>query len=361
MIHNPGFILLRAGLWEAPELLRNFPPLTAVEWETIYEQSKRQTVSGIIYQALSYLPEEQLPPSSLLLRWTARVHRIELSYSRMERAIASLAKIFGSEGLHPVLQKGHAVAQFYPQPQLRVCGDIDLYFPEAQRREADDIISRRGAALHHAPDGASVYNFGGIEVEHHSRLIELSSPLASRRLQSLLALKPRPLTLSDGTVIDTPAPLTNLIMINVHIMKHSIGMGIGLRHFCDYAVAYRRLIPKIGEKKYLDTCRQLGIARWTNILHSFINNYLSCPIFPALPVSRHFRHLPQRLLSLVMEGGNFGLFRREKVERGGSATLRRKSGTLRAFLSNGSLAMRLAPAETLATILRLVRGNVFRN
>lgn len=25
-------------------------------------------------------------------------------------------------------------------------------------------------------------------------------------------------------------------MINVHIMKHCLGVGIGLRHFCDYAM-----------------------------------------------------------------------------------------------------------------------------
>ena len=393
-------LLLRAGLYESPELLDGFQPLSAGEWETIYEQSKRQTVSGIIYRALSFLPDECLPPYPLLLRWTARVHRIELSHAAMEKALAKLQHLFAAKGITPILQKGLDVARFYAQPQLRVCGDIDLYFPKEIRTKADEVILNSGIRLMNAPDGSSVYDFGGIEVEHHSSLIELHSPLAKRRLRHLLAAPADTITLSDGTSVAVPAPLTDLVMINVHIMKHCLGMGIGMRHFCDYALACRRLLPIIGEQTYLDTCRRLGISRWTNILHSFIATYLAfdgangaaevnganeksgeapmlkqtptqtlkqnqgSPAFsvasvdPVAPVApEKSKKISAKVFDLVMEGDNFGLYRRDKQSAAAHA-LRRKGATLRAFITNANLAMRIAPAETISTMLSLAKGNL---
>lgn len=366
-------LLLRAGLYEAPELLDGFQPLSAGEWETIYEQSKRQTVSGIIYRALSFLPDECLPPYPLLLRWTARVHRIEQSHAAMEKALSKLQHLFAAKGITPILQKGLDVARFYAQPQLRVCGDIDLYFPKEIRAKADEVILNSGIRLMNAPDGSSVYDFGGIEVEHHSSLIELHSPLAKRRLRHLLTSPADAITLTDGTTVAVPAPLTDLVMINVHIMKHCLGMGIGMRHFCDYALACRRLLPLIGEQTYLDTCRRLGISRWTNILHSFTETYLAkpaqkqtqgspafsvAPVDPVAPVApEKSKKTSAKVFALVMEGGNFGLYRRDKKSAAAHA-LRRKGATLRAFITNANLAMRIAPAETISTMLSLGMGQL---
>ena len=362
-------LLLRAGLYEAPELLDGFQPLSAEEWETIYEQSKRQTVSGIIYRALSFLPDECLPPYPLLLRWTARVHRIEQSHTAMEKALAKLQHLFAAKGITPILQKGLDVARFYAQPQLRVCGDIDLYFPKEIRAKADKVILNSGIRLMNAPDGSSVYDFGGIEVEHHSSLIELHSPLAKRRLRHLLAAPADAITLTDGTTVAVPSPLTDLVMINVHIMKHCLGMGIGMRHFCDYALACRRLLPLIGEQTYLDTCHRLGISRWTNILHSFTETYLAFDGFYGANGATESNGATEKageaptlrtsakVFALVMEGGNFGLYRRDKKSAAAHA-LRRKGATLRAFITNANLAMRIAPAETISTMLSLGMGQL---
>lgn len=178
--------LLRAGLYETPEIAAGFQKLTPEEWAEIYDQSKRQTVSGILCHALSFLPDESLPPYDLLLRWVARAHRIETAHNRMGLTIDSLLDIFENAGLSPVLQKGHDVARFYSRPSLRVCGDIDIYFPGDQRREADCIIESRDIRVHKSPDASSGYLWHGIEVEHHSSLIELHNPLTRTPLARLI-------------------------------------------------------------------------------------------------------------------------------------------------------------------------------
>ena len=58
-----------------------------------------------------------------------------------------------------------------------------------------------------------------------------------------------------------------------------------------------------------------------------------------------------------MEGGNFGLYRRDKQSAAAHA-LRRKGATLRAFITNANLAMRIAPTETISSMLSLGMGQL---
>lgn len=359
---NVLLTLLRAGMYDDPGLLKGLRPLTAAQWDEVYSESKRQTVSGIVFHALSSLPDDQLPPYSLLLRWVARVHRIARSHARMGETLADLYSRFAERGLTPVLQKGHDVARFYPDPALRVCGDIDLYWHDDMRRMADSAVEDFGVRLHRAADGSGCYLWNGIEVEHHSSLIELHSPLSRKALRRLMATQPfQSLTLDSGVTVKAPSALADLLMINVHIMKHCLGVGIGLRHFCDYALAYRALIPLIGEKEYLDACRSLNIMRWTRSLHSFIDMYLPqeegvrlCPsLKPSASGERHAR----RLMRMVEEGGNFGLFRQQAPVRqqGG---LRRKLATFGSFVRHSGLSLRLAPSEAFWIILDLASGQL---
>lgn len=351
--------LLRAGLYDDAGLLEGFPQLDASAWESIYAQAKRQTVSGVICHALSMLPDSKMPPYGLLLRWVARTHRIETAYGRMSRALSSLMEFFAKAGLRPVLQKGHGVARFYDTPSLRVCGDIDLYFPAPQQREADRLIAGTGIEVHRAPDGSTCYLWQGVEVEHHSSLIQLHSPFRRKALQRIMNSES---TAEVNVGADLPVavltPLADLLMINVHIMKHSLGVGIGLRQFCDYALAYAALIPAIGVEKYTEACRSLGILRWTDVLHAFINTCIAHPDRP-LPILGNgvSESAVNRLMGMVLEGGNFGLYR-PTADRSPRSAWYRKFGTFSSFLRHSGFTVRIAPAEALWIIMKLARGQV---
>lgn len=362
--------LLRAGLYDDPAIVASLPPLTDSQWEEIYNQSKRQTVSGIILHALSFLPDEALPPYNLLLRWVARGHRIEMAHERMNRTIATLFTTFDNAGLHPILQKGHDVSRFYPRPSLRVCGDIDIFFPDNERPQADHIIRSKGVNVVHTPDNSSGYIFDGIEVEHHSKLVELHNPLCQATLNAIIN-REGSTRATVGTVfghpteVPVPAPLVDLIMINVHIMKHCLGVGIGLRHFCDYAMAWEALVggstPLVDCGQYIEACRSLGILGWTRILHAFILTYIpgSSASLPSLyPDGKSPGKVLSKIFRMVMEGGNFGLFRENRAKMLNETPWRRKASTVSSILSHSALSAHLAPAEAFWTFLHLMGGQL---
>ena len=131
-------LLLRAGLWEQlpPHELRaeesgrpTLFPLTADEWAQLYGEACKQTVVGIVWQGVSLLPQEFMPPHATTMRWVAHVDAIERHNATMHKALASLLALYKSRGIEAIVLKGDTVAALYPMPELRQSGDIDLYFP----------------------------------------------------------------------------------------------------------------------------------------------------------------------------------------------------------------------------------------
>lgn len=355
---NAFLLLLRAGLYDEDGLLHSFPHLSDEMWGRVYTHAVRQTVTGIICHALSMLPDDKMPPYGLLLKWMAATHKIETAHNCMSDALASLLDVYRTAGLTPVLQKGHAVARFYSRPSLRVCGDIDIYV-DASRTDADSVIEAAGATVRHSPDGSSCFRWQGFEVERHTSLLHLHSPFRQKTLSRILqASSPVQVTVAPGVKVSVLAPLAELLMLNIHILKHVLGSGIGLRQVCDYALAYRALISSVGVDRYSDVCRSLGIIRWTDTLHRFIITYLPDRAATITPMRAHGDDTALRYLHrIVIEGGNFGRHRPGATVRS-KGVMSRKIDTFTSFIRHGGLTARIAPFEAIGIVLSLLRGQI---
>ena len=180
------FALLRAGLWERePDDLSPFP-LNAKQWQKVYELSVQQTTTGIIYKGMSHLPDNLLPQETLLMQWAAKVEAIERRNKKMNAVLQSLLNLMNSNGLHPVLQKGQGVAAFYPEPLLRESGDIDLYFTKNEYDKATALMVQNGATPKKSADGGCVYLWQNVEIEHHTRLVDIHNPFKKKYINSLI-------------------------------------------------------------------------------------------------------------------------------------------------------------------------------
>ena len=361
--------LLRSSLYEPKDSCCILSEtLSERQWYKVLEEAEKQTVTGIVFLAISRLPEQEMPSLSVLATWLATAHRDSGKYASMTAVLSRLLPLLEKNGLHPVLQKGHAVARFYASPELRSCGDIDLYFPNEERVKADNVMKELGYKIVSTPDCGSCYIVGQTEVEHHSMLIEIHNPLHSGLIKDLCRSFPSKETrLTDSVKARVPSPMVELIMMNAHILKHCLGVGIGLRQFCDYALAWRNLTDvslhgdaAVDIDKYLNVCGRLGILKWTRVLHSFINRYL--PAFGGMAVAE----LPgeveanavERIFGLVCEGGNFGKYSRSRQSFIRKNKLGRKLHTMSAFLNNRSFVYRLAPSEAFWTFTRLLVGQI---
>lgn len=332
------FALLQAGIWGIfDEAAASAFPLSAGEWERVFTLARQQTVTGIAFRGLDFLPEEAAPPMGIMAKWMAHADRIEQSNRVMNETVAKLYGYFASAGVEAVLQKGQGVAAMYPEPLLRECGDIDLYFP-GHDGVSDPLAGIDGAVRERQPDYSWSYIVDGIIVEHHTDLLDIQSPRAKRYVQKLIKEKGfEQVVTADGVEILVPAPEVNLLLLSSHILKHAFGVGIGLRQFCDYAVARRYYEGRVNEEEMREIWRMTGLEKWQDLLEGFLVKKTGV------------------LLDIVLKGGNFGVYSkdRENVPR---ARWARKVQTFKALMSNIGFAFRYAPGEWFWTTMQLLGG-----
>lgn len=351
------FYLLRCGLWQQADGLPACFPLSLQQWRAVYELARQQTVRGLVFRGICLMPEAVMPPDGELVRWAACAEEIERKNRLMNRALADLCSRFCAKGLQPVVLKGQGVARCYAEPLLRECGDIDLYFPQPQEREqAEHLLQQAGVCLMQHADGSTSYRWMGVTVEHHPSAFDLQGRKVLARLQQL----ERKLgfctiwldSVQPSAEVTVPSPVLSLVLLNAHILKHTLGRGVGLRQLCDLARFMASVPAADGREEVLDVCRLAGITRWTGLLQALLAEHLGLPEQALLLPPE--RTDVASLLRRVLQGGNFGRHRWDTdAPQGG---WRRKLQTAACLLQNAGFAWRYAPREAVCLFVQLVKG-----
>ena len=346
--------LLQAGLWETEPENRSAFRLSAESWDIVFRLARQQTVTGMAIRGLHYLPGSLLPPESLLICGAATTDAIERKNQQMNQALESLYTAFREQGLQPILQKGQGTARFYEQPLLRESGDIDLYFHDRPSWEkALACLQSRQIRINRNADGSLSYLWQGIIVEHHRHLFDLYNPSLQRLAHRLEQAKGfSRFALSSATEISVPSPFLDLLLQNLHILKHALSRGIGLRQLCDLARTCYRLRGDIDPAEMKAIYRELGLARWTSLLHRFLTDCLglpaSCLPYPETAPSA------QPLADIIWRGGNFGQYDSGLSHE--ATGWQRKWQTARSFGRNVRFAVRYAPKEASWFFIQLAKG-----
>ena len=319
---------------QAPE---SFGPLGEEDWQTILQLARTQTVTGLIYSAVSSLPEDANVPEDVLFTLINRVKSIKARSARIVSVAKELCAFFTSKGLHPLVMKGPVVAAFYPQPLLRESGDIDLYFPPEEFDRASELIASEGAEVRISPDGSASYHWGGICIDQHRAYYDLHT------------------TTADLPRIGTRT--SALVMLSAHILKHCMFSGIGLRQICDMAKAYESLDGEYDKTKLRTYYEKAGLTKWNRMLCGFLHRRLAVDA-AVLPYAENELLPDEALFDIIFSGGNFGHFSEGRGDALTSSPLRRKMDTARRFLGRIPFSLRYGRKEFIPSFIDLLRGNL---
>lgn len=355
-LRNVLFLLVRLGLWGDREEHNTRLNLTEEDWNDVFRLAMQHTVTGLAFQGVSHLPDSQIPPQSLLVRWMAETDAVERRNKKMNGVLGQLYNIFHEKGLNPILQKGQGVANYYESPLLRVCGDIDLYFNNKKAwDDALDFLRKNNITFTKQADEGISYRWQGVDIEHHSRLFDLYNPFLQGfvgKLEGQKGYRHTALSTYPSVIVTTPSPFLDILLQSLHILKHSVSRGIGLRQMCDMARSCYKLHGEIDSEEMKAVCNKIGLHRWCPLLHTFLIDYLGLPK-DCLPYEDTVPSAVP-LAEIVWRGGNFGQYDSMLVSE--SVAYRRKLNTIRSFIRNMHFASYYAPKETFWYFVQLLKG-----
>lgn len=352
------FVLLRSGLWEHDvEDLTSFP-LNEMQWNSLFDLSRQQRVTAVVFQGINRLPNELMPEIKQMARWMAETDAVERRNRKMNAALADLYRGINFKGYTAMVLKGQGLAQHYAVPASRDCGDIDFYFVSPEENVAfAELLRSKGVKVELKSDRSWCYDWQGVMVEQHPEMLDLQRPRVKTYFENLLQTEvPVDCVIGTNLTIKVPSPLLNLVLQNSHILKHALGRGGGLRQLCDLARTYVSFQGKVDGERVKELYRQAGLLKWSDLLHAFLVQDLGLPA-SALPYAYNPNVSSEPLRTIVLRGGNFGMYTQGKLHTAPEGW-KRKWKTFTLFLKNADFAMKYAPAEAFWTVINLAKGAI---
>lgn len=271
------FDSIQVALWGKEADIALYQGLTVEDWNELYDAACKQTVEALVFDALETIdPDELSIPKPLIRKWCIRIQQIEERNGFMNGIMAEQLACFAKENIIPVLQKGQGIAQYYPNPLHRNCGDIDWYFDSRDSFDkVYNLVKDQVSELSFSSlDG--FFRWKGLETELHLRLVESRNPLNWKFIKSLEQKYQNQFQMFQvgAEIAKTPAPILNLLLVNIHILKHQITYGIGMRQFCDAAVLYDKLDGLYDKMELYRAYKKLGVVAWSHVFHHFLVTYM---------------------------------------------------------------------------------------
>ena len=118
--------LVRASLRQEPADETLFSE-TTVDWHEIGLLAMEQNVGILVFEAALSLPQHLRPPKEWIKKAFSFIEHNRRTHMLLDRCVAESVSSLREEAIRAVLLKGQAYARAYPRPDMRQCGDIDLY------------------------------------------------------------------------------------------------------------------------------------------------------------------------------------------------------------------------------------------
>ena len=303
------FSLLRCAIWGSKPALPR--ALSIEEWNSIYAISKEQTVSGIMLDTISKLPADQKPPKQLLLQWVMLYKQIQSSNSKINSILVEVLTKLEENGIESYLLKGQGIAQNYPNPINRVCGDIDLYFTAGNFEKAMEYFGTLDEEIEFSPEASHAEtSYKGIKLELHKKSATFYTKKLQKRFNAisdkLISNNRTYVTINDKRIAVLP-PLLNALQLLSHMLRHIITSGLGLRQVCDWVLFINKDSCKIDKEEFMTAMKELDLLGTYKAISAIAVDYLGLPAEKVVcEITDKDKKEAKKVLNLIMRYGNFG-------------------------------------------------------
>lgn len=281
-------------------------PVDEAQWRRLFSQAQAHSLLGVTFPAVKMMSgrEGTTVPHDLLMLWWAAEEKIVQANDAIRQRTAALHTFFLDNGYRSCLLKGQSAAALYPQPLLRQSGDIDLWVEGDMQKLVDFLRGRfpvKKVVYHHC----DVTMLRGVKVEVHFTPTWMNSFRKDRRLQRWFASEAEAQFSHFDPALGCNVPTLrfNGVFLMVHLFRHVLEEGVGLRQFLDYHFLLTQLEAE-DRAAVAAVLKDLGLLRFTRAAMSVLREVFATDeallLCPPDPRGGAF------LLQEVLRSGNFG-------------------------------------------------------
>ncbi len=263
------------------------------DWNEIYKLAKINDVTAIVAQESKLLSDNYKPQNrfkSILnqcLGLTLREYCNKLEVKEILQVFFSYNKI------DYIFAKGIVLQEFYPQPELRTSGDIDVIVRDEKYEEVCKTFKNSNYIIDEMTSNTLVLNIQNVMVEIHK-----GADVYSKYFENIFDM-----CTNDEYEYKLDDYL-NLLYVILHLVKHLKSFGAGIRMLMDIDVCIRA-INDFNEDKIIEMCENAGIKKCGQMLLSLCSFWFDTPVRQYVDFNKDENRV-NLLEKSFLYGGTFG-------------------------------------------------------
>ena len=304
------FGLVRTSLWQTPlDVPKDFH-----DWSSVLKLARSQAMMGLVGDVILTNPDIL---SSLPDPVVQRLQEIPMNnmamHTLLNNTLILVVTTLREHGIEPVLLKGQGVARYYPVPELRQCGDIDLYVGQENYEVAYEALkpvvteidekSALNVGVHfHAKVGSvllEIHRFTDVGMDLTKNL-RYQKYAASGVTDNLVNID------FGGIVVKTPNDDFNVFYLFHHLWRHFIKEGVGFRQLTDLTCFLHTHHGKLDLDYLKRVLDEMDLMLPWQTFGCVIVDWLGLPAEEMPFYAPQLRGKAEKVVSKVLNEGNFG-------------------------------------------------------
>ena len=305
-----------------------------IDWTKLVQLSQIHCVTGILgYMSMTWpiCPDEQMKAS---LR-SICLNTIALFARRAARADA-FSNLLAEKGVDHILMKGYVLRNYYPIPELRTFGDIDIVIRPEDRQKCHQLMLDGGYQVETDWEPVYSYTKDCEYYELHSEIMEVD---VSRKADYRTYFQGMWRYAKEAEPHKYEfTPEFHFLYMLTHIAKHVTGSGAGVRMYLDVAAFLHHFGKRLDWKFVRQELETLHFTTFANILLTMAQECFG--VESPLPLTPVPPETMGAFLEFTMDGGVFGRNNRDS----GTVSLKNESRDKEKVSRLGTVTKRLFPA-----------------
>ncbi len=188
---------------------------------------------------------------------------------------------FRKEKIDVVFLKGVTTGNFYPTPELRKTGDVDmLLLDKGQSDKAANVLKGLGFAVKKDQDALHhiVFEAGeGIDIELH---LQLAEPFDNREMNDFLQEVQEKCheNVVKEDILGVELPVLSdgyhAYELLLHMLQHFLRSGFGIKLLCDWVVFWNRPVDEKEKEKFMNLVNASRIKGFSDMITLVCCDYL---------------------------------------------------------------------------------------
>lgn len=278
---------------------------TDCDWPMLMSEAKKHGVMTLLLKGLTLHETEYAVPAGYVKKLKSVAVSAMVRGERLLDVQRDAVSRLKNAGIPCAVLKGAGIAEYYPHPELRVLGDVDILVPRGRSDEAVTLLEKNGYdKFEHEHDFHTVLHCGAVSVEIHRAVSVFPDNECGRYAEALFdnALE----TTDSFSVGERCFPVLTakyqLLSLLFHTERHMLTSSVGLRQLCDWAAAANALSGSLSEEDIADFER-CGMKKFACALCGTCGIFLGMPQTSAFPPPE--KKLCVRMMNELLGGGNF--------------------------------------------------------